>query len=302
MQSPTNVPRQALADGAHRGSRRGNLALLCGLSLAVALPTTAHAQPTQRSRLVSSVVAESRESQTSLLQTGAPAPWSAPLLSALVPGAGQGLLRQQRGVAYAAVEGYLILQAVRSSRDASRERDAYREIARTVARASSTGARPDGTWPYYERMQYALESGAYNQTPGNGFTPESDPTTFNGSIWLLARETYWRDSNVPPDAASAEYQRALEFYQRRAAGQDFLWSWRDAQLEQDLYRQTIDRANDASRRTKQMVGLLLANHALSLVDAYASVRLRVYGTPAAPGVEQRFGVMGTVPLPAMRRD
>ncbi len=301
MQPPSAVPRQALTGGAHRGSRRGNLALLCGLSLAVALPTTADAQPTQRSRLVSSVVAESRELDASLRQTGAPAPWSAPLLSAILPGAGQGLLRQQRGVVYAALEGYLVLQAVRSNRDASRERDAYREIARTVARASSTGARPDGDWPYYERMQHALESGAYNRTPGNGFTPESDPATFNGSIWMLARETYWRDPDVPPDAGSVEFQRALEFYQRRAAGEDFLWSWRDAQLEQDLYRQTIDRANDASRRTKQMVGLLLANHALSLVDAYASVRLRVYGTPAAPGGEQQFGIMGTFQLPVMPR-
>ena len=277
--------------------------------------TTASAQPTLQSRWSAPVAASARPvdanirdadklvgSSTSGLQDAAPAPWIAPVFSALLPGAGQGMLRQQRGVLYGAIEGYLILQAVRSNRDASRERDAYREIARTVARGASGSARPDGAWPYYETMQYVLESGAYNATPGNGFTPEADPTTFNGSIWLLARETYWRDPDVAPDAGSAEFQRAIDFYQRRAAGEDFLWSWRDAQLEQDLYRQTIDRANEASRRTRQVVGLLLANHALSLVDAYMTVRLRVYGTPAVPGVEQQFGVMGTVPLPGMRRD
>jgi len=227
-------------------------------------------------------------------------PWYAPLLSAAIPGAGQGLLRQQRGVAYLAAESYLILQALQSQRDASREKREYREIARTVARAGVAGERPDGTWAYYERMQRVLESGAYNRTPGAGFTPETDPETFNGSIWLLARETYWRDPQTAPDAASPEYQRALAFYKSRAATDEFLWSWRDAQLQQDLFRQTIARSNESARRTRQMVGLLLANHALSLVDAYVSVRLRVFGTDPASG-EQRVGVSGTIPLPSIRR-
>jgi hypothetical protein len=226
-------------------------------------------------------------------------PWFAPLLSAVVPGAGQGWLRQQRAVAYIAAEGYLILQAVRSSRDASRERDAYREIARSVARAGVSGDRPVGPWSYYERMQTVLESGAYNRTPQNGFSPETDPATFNGFIWQLARETYWLDPDNAPDVSSPEYQRALAFYRNRAAGDAFLWSWRDAQLEQDLYRQTIARSNDASRRTSQFIGLLLANHALSLVDAYVSVRLRVYGGQGAAG-EQRVGISGSIPFPARR--
>lgn len=223
-------------------------------------------------------------------------PWYAPALSAALPGAGQGLLRQQRGVAYAVAEGYLILELLRARRDATAERDAYREIARSVARLGEPGGRPDGPWAYYERLQSVLESGAYNATPSGTFTPEEDPTTFNGSIWLLARETYWLNPDVAPDPASAEYQRALGFYQRRAAGSEFLWSWRDAQLEQDLYRQTIVRANSASRRTRQIVGLLLANHALSLVDAYVSVRLRVFGDQQPDG-SRNLGVQGSLPLP-----
>jgi hypothetical protein len=220
--------------------------------------------------------------------------WYAPPLSALVPGLGQGVLRQQRGIVYLAAEGYLILRAFGARRDARRERDAYREIARTVARESFGADRPDAAWEYYERLQFVLESGAYNRTPGAALSPETDPATFNGSIWRLARETFWRDPDVAPDPSSSEYQGAIAFYERRAVGESFRWSWRDAQLEQDLYRQTIERSNDASRQARQMVGLLLANHALSLVDAYVSVRLRVFGE--TDGVSQRVGVAGQLPL------
>lgn len=227
-------------------------------------------------------------------------PWYAPALSAVLPGAGQGLLRQQRSVLYVAVEGYLVLRALSAQRDANALADEYREIARSVARAPFGGARPEGPWSYYERLQSVLESGAYNATPSAGFTPESDPSTFNGSIWLLARETFWRDPDSPPDPASAEYQSALAFYQRRAAGEEFRWSWRDAQLEQDLYRQTISRRNEASRRSRQLVGLLLANHALSMVDAYVAVRLRLFAQPQLNGPSQ-VGVAGSLPLPRLDR-
>jgi len=223
-------------------------------------------------------------------------PWYAPPVSALVPGLGQGLLRQQRGIVYLAAEGYLILRTLGAQRDARRERDAYRELARTVARAGFGTDRPDAAWEYYERLQYVLESGVFNRTPGAALTPESDPATFNGSIWRLARETFWRDPEVTPPPTSPEYQRAIAFYERRAVGEAFRWSWRDAQLEQDLYRQTIERSNDASRQAGQLIGLLLANHALSLVDAYVSVRLRVFGD--TEGASRRVGVAGQLPLPA----
>jgi hypothetical protein len=223
-------------------------------------------------------------------------PWVAPVLSAALPGAGQGLLRQQRGIVYAAAEVYFLVRLVESGRDAGRQRDAYRTIARTVARASFPGERPDADWAYYERLQHFLESGAYNRTPGAGFTPEADAATFNGAVWRLARETFWRDPAVAPDTASEAYRRAVAFYQARAVGDAFRWSWRDAQLEQDAYRRAIDRSNDAARQAKQLAGLLLANHALSLVDAYVNVRLRVF----ADGVGEagRVGVGAALPLPA----
>lgn len=262
--------------------------------IALAGPRSAPTWSRDRSVLTASATASSVPAAPSV------SPWFAPLLSAIAPGAGQGLLRQQRGVVYAAAEVYFVVRAVEAGRDARRERDAYREIARTVARAAQGGARPDGPWPYYERLQFFLESGAFNRTPGAGFTPESNDATFNGSIWRLARETFWRDPDVAPDSSSDAYRRAIAFYQARAVGDDFLWSWRDAQLEQDLYRQTIDRSNEASRRARQLVGLLIANHALSLVDAYVSVRLRVFAE--GEGATQRVGVGGALPLGRGPRD
>ncbi len=261
------------------------------------MPTEADVAPSDVSHRAEArlALALRRDRPASDASLDAVSPWYAPPLSALVPGMGQGLLRQQRGIVYLVAEGYLILRALGSQRDARRERDAYREIARTVARESFGEDRPDAAWEYYERLQYVLESGAFNRTPGAALSPETDPATFNGSIWRLARETFWRDPDVAPDPGSSEYQSALAFYERRAVGESFRWSWRDAQLEQDLYRQTIDRSNDASRQARQMVGLLLANHALSLVDAYVSVRLRVFGE--TDGASRRVGVAGQLPLP-----
>lgn len=240
------------------------------------------------------IASSSGESLGGAPRATAPSPWFAPVLSAVLPGAGQGLLRQQRGVVYAAAEVYLVVRALEAQRDARRERDAYRDIARTVARGAQGGDRPVGPWAYYERLQYFLESGAFNRTPGAGFTPETDESTFNGSMWRLARETFWRDPDVAPDSTSDAYRRAIAFYERRAVGDAFLWSWRDAQLEQDVYRQTIGRSNEASRRARQLVGLVIANHALSLVDAYVSVRLRVFAEGS--GAAQRVGVSGVLPL------
>jgi hypothetical protein len=104
--------------------------------------------------------------------------------------------------------------------------------------------------------------------------PEPDPGTYNGSVWLLARRTFWENPAVPPNPTSPEYQRALQFYQARAVGPGYLWSWRGASLEHDVFRQAIRRSDSAFRRAQSQIGLLLANHVISAVDALISSRLR----------------------------
>ncbi|WP_373061956.1 hypothetical protein [Gemmatimonas sp.] len=212
------------------------------------------------------------------------ASWWAPVISGVVPGSGQFFLGQQRGVGYLAAEGYLLLQQVRSRRDANRDRDAYRALAFDVARKPFGGERPSGGWDYYESMEKFLESGAFDRIAGGAIDPETDETTYNGARWLLARETYWVNPDVPPAVGSPEYQRALAFYQSRAVPAAYRWSWRDAQLEKDVYGQTIASANRSVQRAVNYVGLIGANHLVSLIDAYVSVRVRRFGGAGVAGL------------------
>jgi hypothetical protein len=66
---------------------------------------------------------------------------------------------------------------------------------------------------------------------------------------------------------------ALQFYQARAVGANFLWSWRNHSLEHEVFRDYIKRSDNAFRRAQNQIGLLLANHVLSAVDALISARL-----------------------------
>ena len=206
----------------------------------------------------------------------------APVASAIVPGAGQAMLRQDRFVAYLAVETFALIRYRADIAEGRRQRRAYRALARDVARAWFSTSRPDGDFEYYERMQHWIESGVYDLEPGGDLQPETDPSTFNGAAWLLARETYWEDPQTPPPTDSPAFQAAMEFYQERAIRPEFRWSWRNAQLEQDLFARSISRSNAAFRRSVQDLGIIIANHALSTVDAYVTLRLRISRPPGEP--------------------
>jgi hypothetical protein len=157
-----------------------------------------------------------------------------------------------------------------------RERRRYKALAREVARASFGGEQPDGDWDYYERMEKYLESGRYSLS-STELLPETNDSTHNGFVWRLARENYWQNPNVAPPRGSAAYQQALEFYRQRAYGPGFQWSWRNAQLEQDLFRRSIALANDGVRRARNDLTVLIANHLLSALDAFATLRVEEIG-------------------------
>lgn len=199
--------------------------------------------------------------------------WVRPVASLLVPGTGQLMAGQPRAAVYFAAELYLVARLLQLNSDAQREADRFRDLAYDVARAPFDPGPRDTVFEYYETMERFIESGLYDLDPGAAFVPEEDPTTYNGSMWLLARRTFWTDPDVPPDPTSPEYQRALQFYQSRAVGPGYQWSWRSAGLEHDEFRQSIRRSDAAFRSVQDRVGLLLANHVLSAVDAMISTRL-----------------------------
>ncbi len=197
------------------------------------------------------------------------------IASAIVPGAGQAMMRQKRSAVYLALETAGIAYYVTQQRDGNRQRRQYRSLSRSVARAELSPAGPDGSWDYYERMEKYVASGAFDRVPGGDVDPELDPETFNGAMWLLARQTYWRDPQVAPSPESVEYRSAMSFYLDRAAKPEFLWSWSNNPTAFQSYRSAIAGSNTAFRNAEQTVSLILANHFLSAIDAFASIRMRV---------------------------
>lgn len=221
--------------------------------------------------------------------------WTAPVASLLVPGLGQLRLGDDRFMAYAGTELYLWTKYVKDLRELGRQRQAYKTLARDVARYFYSRGGPDGEWDYYEVMAKGyLESGAYSLAAGGAVVPETDPETYNGHIWRLALRTFWGNPETPPPVGSAAYNDALALYQRRAVPPELRWSWRNSQLERDLYRRAISRANDSFRRATVGGSLIVANHLLSAVDAFVVVRLE---SMRAPGGDQRVGATVRVPVP-----
>jgi hypothetical protein len=211
--------------------------------------------------------------------------WLTPIVSALLPGAGQLALGQERFAGYLAVEAYGWIRFLRHSSDGRRTRSGYRRLAADVARSLFGGPLPVGDFDYYERMEQYVESGIYDISDEDGLQPEVDETSYNGALWRQARETFWEDPNVPPPANSQAYLRAIDYYRGRAVTADFRWSWRNAQLEQDLFRRTISGSNEAFRRSVSDLGVILGNHVLSMVDAFVTVRLRQAAASRAGGEE-----------------
>jgi len=202
-----------------------------------------------------------------------------------------------RFVPYLAFEVYSWAQYAAHSREYRRHRDAYRDLAANVARSPFSILLQPGDFEYYERMEHFIESGVLEVIAGGILDPEPDSATYNGSVWLLARRTFWSDIDSPPDTSTREWKRAAEFYLRRAYDQPFRWSWRNAQLEYDEFRRLIRRGNESNRKSLQDLGAILANHMLSTIDAYVTVRLRRRPAQSSGG----WQLNGSIPLSTLLR-
>jgi hypothetical protein len=227
------------------------------------------------------------------------APWWTPLASVVLPGSGQAVARQTRAAGYLALELYTWLQYREARSDARRARSEYRRIAREEARKPCPGRCPDGDWDYYELLEKSqyVSSGRFDAIPGGPLDPETADSTYNGSIWSLARELYFGSREMVPLNDPA-YQRALDYYRSRAYGPEFAWSWRNAQGQQGVYRQAVVQWNRGNRSASTALSVALANRVFSLVDAF--VTLRVQG--GAGGQPSEFSA--TVPwsrMPILKR-
>ena len=219
-----------------------------------------------------------------------PGPEKAFLLSAALPGAGQYVQGQRRWIVYATAElaGWILVLERRH--DGARLRDRYRELAWSVAREGlSEGPRMDGDFEYYETLSHWVQSGRFDLDPVlEGIQPETDPGTFNGSIWSRARDIYFPEGAPEPREGDPIYEEALAYYRARAYPARFLWDWSPDPSAWAAYDRTIEASDDRFRQVTLLTGALMANHLLSGVDAFVSARLR-QASGASVSVTSGFG-------------
>ena len=232
------------------------------------------------------------ESAWAQYRTDPPSPLKAAAFSAVLPGAGQYILDQRRSWAYVAAEALGWVFYIDRRSEGVDLRAGYRDLAWMEARVQA-GPRTEGDFEYYERMTKWRTSGAFDVDPGTpGVQPETDPATFNGDAWGLARQIFLPGQGTVPES-DPRYQRALEYYEGRAYGPEFLWDWTGKEGEQEEFAALIRRSDDRFRQATNILGLVFANHVVSTVDAFLSAR--ALGASAQSGfVPTPWGVEWTV--------
>ena len=211
------------------------------------------------------------------------------LNSLVVPGLAQYRQRQRRWIAYAGLEVLSAMLYLGARADALGLRDDYRAFAWSAARTGfSTEPRLDGDFEYYERLTRWGTSGRWDSDPAlAGLQPESDPTTYNGSVWALAMDIYNLDAAAP--LGSPAYARALDYYRENGYGPPFLWTWREGSGDRHHFAGLIRSSDNRFRDARLALGVLVANHVFSALDGFITARLR-----ALPDVD---GVALTLSLP-----
>jgi hypothetical protein len=199
-------------------------------------------------------------------------PWF-PVASLVIPGTGQLLADRNRGVVYLVAEALALAWHLHNSDRSQRERKRYRDLAFTVARGGFMPAIRDTVFEYFEQMGKFVASGPFDTDPGLALVPPRDEVTFNGSIWGLARRTFFADPENPPGEESDAYQAALAFYQARAVGPNFLWSWEGNLVAMQGFTNAVAASDQAFQRSTVALALVFANHFVSTIDAHITHRL-----------------------------
>ena len=100
-----------------------------------------------------------------------------------------------------------------------------------------------------------------------------------------------RTASIRASASQAQTRSGSQFPRSATlCGPGFLWSWIGQEQTLDRFRRLIGEADDARRRQGSAVGVILANHLVSAIDALIAARLRSSGRPVLES--------GLVPGPA----
>jgi hypothetical protein len=230
--------------------------LLCVCCMALSMSAALHGQRIERVEL-----------------SGQPNAGIAFLASAVLPGAGQFYVKADRWPPYLALEAWAWVKYFQERAHGREMEQRYRDLAWSVARRIGTQTRRDSVFTYYEALGQFRESGLFDADPATAeIDPEPDSMTFNGFTWRRARALFFRGGGSFP-RGSPEYERALNYYRQFAIPTAYIWSWRNSDLEFEEFKETISRSDEAFRGATRMLGVILANHLVSAVDALVLARV-----------------------------
>jgi hypothetical protein len=214
------------------------------------------------------------------------------LFSALLPGSGQLAQGQNRGYAYIAAEVASIAAWIVYRNQGQDTEDEYVDFAWVHARQNVSSRNVRGTDEYYEHLAKWVKSGEFdtdrNYDLDDPFTidPWTDPETFNGDAWRIATITFFEPDTLGALVGErADSLAALQFYAGRAFQSEFYWDWtmnntvEDYKAQQNRYKDLRDESNAAFRRATVSLVVLMANHVISVVDAFATSRVEIAGDP-----------------------
>jgi hypothetical protein len=190
-------------------------------------------------------------------------------MSLALPGLGQHQLGKSRKWLFAGIEvaAWAVYLERRSA--AGSLRDDYRDFAWQVGRLQA-GPRVDGDFNYYETLSKWDRSGAFDRDAvSSGLQPEADPSTFNGTTWARAQAIFLGGGGQPGDPGFAQ---ALEYYEARAYQTEFLWDWTRSTGGRSRLGELISESDSRFRQATTAVGVVIANHLASAVDAFLSTR------------------------------
>lgn len=211
--------------------------------------------------------------------------------SLVVPGLSQYRQGNRRWLLYAGTELLSALLFLDARADFRSHRSSYRDFAWSRARLGiSSQPRRDGDFEYYETLSEWSSSGVWDVDPARaGLQPESDPGTYNGWVWGLAREIFNVGTSDPE--GSPGYGRALSYYRERGYGPSFLWEWRRSGADQEAYHAMITESDRRAADARRALWILGANHLFSAIDGFITARL------AAMPPNGQLGLVARLPLP-----